>query len=92
MAWLLTAHYVHRGSVHCMWWERACQACGRGVEQVEYLVLFDTTTDRFAKSPSSRDRTSDIKITGVNHYSLALFQLSYRRLEEYEPEEPVNRW
>ena len=29
--------------------------------------------------PSSRDRTSDLEMKG-NHYSLTLFQLSYRRV------------
>ncbi|KAI0751850.1 hypothetical protein C8Q80DRAFT_603290 [Daedaleopsis nitida] len=33
------------------------------------------------KNPSNRDRTSDLGILRVNHYSPTLFQLSYRRLK-----------
>ena len=47
---------------------------------VEWILEWEKkyTPIYLSNRPSSRDRTSDLKIA-VSNYSLALFQLSYRR-------------
>ena len=49
------------------------------ISMLQLYPDFFEFVQRHQKNPLSRNRTSDLKITNENDYSLLLYQLSYQR-------------